>query len=425
MQPTNLLKNRTLVTIGLAEAISHIGDWITMMAIFALLVFKGGGGVAESSGVYLAGLLPALPASALAGWLCDRFDRKKLMVASQLLSALSVVGLIFTDRLELIYLLLALEAVFISVMGPARQSVIPDIVDKEDLPRANALLQQFSGIIKIGAPVLAGAILAVMSPHQAIILDVISFILAGVMLSFIPSLPAVKRAASENQVSENFEKKKNVWGVILSSSGLQLIFVSMFLGIFVIIGFDVLATVYTRDVAQANEQYFGISIGLVGFGTLLSTFWLMLRKQNRNPWSDLMMGIGMLAVIPLALALGSYLNNPALCRAVVLVGCFIGGIGNGLVNVQIITLLQTLAPDGMLGRVSGLFQSTVTAGQLMGIILTPILVPGVVSMGTFFLISTLCLIVLVVYMVVKLNSDKHMFLGLPGARRYESGIEVE
>ncbi len=61
MQNTGkLLKNRTLVTIGVAESISGIGDWITMMAIFAILVFRGTGGVAESSGIFMAGLLPTL-----------------------------------------------------------------------------------------------------------------------------------------------------------------------------------------------------------------------------------------------------------------------------------------------------------------------------------------------------------------------------
>lgn len=411
---TNLFRNRTLITIGLAEAISQIGDWITMMAIFALLVFRGGGGVAESSGVYLAGLIPSLPASVLAGWLCDRYDRKYLMMASLFLSGLSVIGLIFTDRLEIIYLLLALEAVFVSIMGPARQSVIPDIVAKEDLTQANALMQQIYGMIKIGAPVLAGSVLAIMNPHQAIILDVISFGLAILMISFIPRLPVRKVTPDISPAPDQAIKMDGVWQSLKNSPGLQLVFTSIFLGIFVIIGFDVLATVFTRDIARASEQYFGISIGLVGTGTLLATMWLMMRKQNRNPWSDLILGLSLLAVIPLTLAVGAFIDQPEICRVIVLAGCLIGGIGNGLVNVQITTLLQTLTPAMMLGRMSGLFQSTTTAGQLMGIIVTPILVPGLLSIGSFFAISTIALMMLVIYMVVKLNQNKSMAMGFSG-----------
>ncbi len=87
----------------------------------------------------------------------------------------------------LIYGLLALQAVSVSIMTPARQSVLPDIVPAEELTRANALLQQLSGIIKIGAPMIAGAVLAVLNPHQAIILDVISFALAALLLTFLPA----------------------------------------------------------------------------------------------------------------------------------------------------------------------------------------------------------------------------------------------
>jgi MFS family permease len=405
---TSILKNRTILSIGLAEAVSNIGDWITMMAIYAILVFKGGGGVAESSGVYLAGLLPALPASLLAGWLCDRVDRKLLMIASQILSGLSVVGLIFTDRLEIIYLLLALEAVFISIMGPARQAVVPQIVAREDLTRANAFFQQMHGIIKIGAPVLAGAVLAVLNPHQAIILDVVSFSLAAIMLCFIRPLPPVKEEKpSASQPDAKASPAGGLWPVLKSLPSLQMVFISVFLAIAVIIGFDVLASVYIRDVLQGNEQFLGLSIGAIGTGTLLATIWLMARRSQISPWWDLVAGLGMIAVIPLVMVLGGGIQPISYGRLLVLAGCLVGGFGNGMVNVQISTLLQSQTPAGILGRMSGLFQSVVTAGQLIGIVLTPLLVPGLISMQGYFSLSAVGMVLLVVFLVVKLNLNRH------------------
>jgi MFS family permease len=170
-----IARQPALLTIGTAESISGIGDWITLMAVYANLVFRGGGGVAQSSGILLAGLLPMLLASPGAGWLCDRFNRKHLMIASLLASGLVVSGLIFTTRLELVYLLLALQAVSVSLFGPARLAATPSLVAPDDLPSANAFLQQLSSIIKISAPVLAGLVLTVLTPNQAIILDVFSF----------------------------------------------------------------------------------------------------------------------------------------------------------------------------------------------------------------------------------------------------------
>src|SRR5512144_2341120 len=114
----DILRNRSLLIIGLAESVSGIGNWITMLAIFAIVVFRGQGGVVQSSAIFLAGLLPTLLASPAAGWLCDRYDRKWLMIGSELLDGLIVAGLIFAQRLEIIYALLALQAVVMSILTP-------------------------------------------------------------------------------------------------------------------------------------------------------------------------------------------------------------------------------------------------------------------------------------------------------------------
>ncbi len=393
-----LLKNRTLVTIGIAESISGIGDWITMMSIFAILVFRGNGGVAESSGVFMAGLLPTLPASLAAGWLCDRFDRKKLMIASLLVSGLIVSGLIFTENLVLIYGLLALQAVSVSIMTPARQSVLPEIVPEAELTRANALLQQLAGVIKIGAPMLAGAVLVILSPHQAIILDVVTFVFAAILLTFIPALPPHKkeRVSAEGRSEKPAE---NVIMVLKKLPELRLAFLSIFLGILIIIGFDVSFSVFIRDILHADESFMGLTIGLVGVGTLISTIVLLIRKSKNDLWLDIITGISLLAFIPLALCISAYLGKPEIARILVLAGCLVGGIGNGFVNVQITTLLQKRTPPEFLGRMGGVFQSTAVAGQLIGIVITPFLLAGILTMGEFYGISFVCLLLLVLYIL--------------------------
>lgn len=407
-----LLKNKTLVTIGIAESVSGIGDWITMMSIFAILVFRGTGGVAESGGIFMAGLLPTLPASLAAGWLCDRFDRKILMIISQLVSGTVVAGLIFTNNIVLIYGLLALQAISYAIMSPARQASLPDIVAQEDLTRANALLQQLAGIIKIGAPVIAGAILAVLDPHKAIILDVISFIAAAILLSFIPSLPPHgKKTAEPNSV--NTQKSDNILSTIKDIPGLSLIFVSIFLAILIIVGFDVSASVFIRDILHEKESFMGISIGLVGVGTLIASIHLLTRKAKNDLWRDIVTGLSLLSIIPLVISVGYYVGKPEISRILLLAGCLVGGIGNGLVHVQVTTLLQTLTPPEQLGRMGGVFQSTAVAGQLVGIVLTPLLLAKLLSMGQFYAISFVCLGFLVIYIVFSLKQMKRSPQHLP------------
>lgn len=388
------VRNRPLLVLGIAESVSGIGNWITMMAVFALVMFRGAGSVAHSSAIFLAGLLPTLLVSPAAGWLVDRVDRKRLMIASELLSGLCVAGLIFTERLELIYLLLALQAVSMSVMAPARQAAVPDIVERARLTQANAFLQQLAGLVKIAAPILAGALLAWMNPHTAIVLDVISFAVAALVLTRLPALPP---HPANPEITRQATGSPAALTVLRQSPALRLLFTTMFLSIFVIIGFDILAPVVVRDVLQGDEGFFGLLIGLVGLGTVGSTILLLLRRGKGNMWRDILAGLMLLALIPASLWLTGRLDDPDQGRWVVAMAALIGGVGNGLLVVQIGTLLQLLTPAALLGRISGLFQSTAVAGQLAGILVTPLLVPAVLDLESYFGLSFLALMGVVFY----------------------------
>ena len=180
-------------------------------------------------------------------------------------------------------------------------------------------------------------------------------------------------------------------------------FVAVFITIFVIIGFDTLAPIYFRDVLAQTQQFFGLSIGLVGLGTLGVSFILMSRKTNSNPWKDLVFGLIMLGTIPAGLALGTLINAGWMMSLLVAFVCLLGGVGVGLINIQAGTLLQTLSPASMLGRMSGLFQGTAVTGQLFGILVTPLVVPGILSMGPFFAIGAVIILLVAFYTLASLR----------------------
>jgi MFS family permease len=421
---SKLMHNRSLVIIGASETVSNVGNWITMMAVFAMLVFKGNGGVVQSSGVFLAGLIPTLLVSPFAGWLLDRFDRKHLMITSELFSGLIILGLVFTSNLALIYAILALQAVSISIMTPARQAVVPDLVSREDLTRANAFFQQLAGSIKIVAPMLAGLILAVINPHLAVVLDVISFGLSALILSRLPSLlphletderdvsPQAKGPTGipEPEVGASLLANRQARAnpklpqLMKEAPRLRLLFIMTFLVIMVIVSYDVLAPVYVKNILGAGEQLFGTLIGLIGVGTLAASILLMIHKGEQKPWRDVILGGVFLAFVPGSMAAAGFISDPGLALGLTLLGSLVGGFGNGLVVIQAGTLLQLLTPPGLLGRISGVFQSTAVAGQLVGIVLTPVLVPALFSMPFYFMVAAAALLLVILYALLILSS---------------------
>ncbi len=406
----HILRSRSLLILGIAETVSGMGSWITTLAVFSLLVFRGGGTVAQSTGVFVAALLPMLLLSPVAGWLLDRADRRRLMVASELLAGVTVSGLIFTRNLWVIYGLLALQSGFNSLMTPARQAVVPDLVPQEELTQANAFLQQLAGLVKVTAPILGGALLAVLNPHSAIVLDVISYAVSAAVLLRLPALPPpsvhTPRAAHSSTHSSSPRGAGGLLSALAELPRLRLLFIGVFMTTLIIIGFDVLSSIFTRDVLKGDESLFGLLIGLVGLGTVVSSAWLMVARRQRNLWRDVIMGLFLLALLPALAGVGAWLGSAAFARVSMGLGALIAGAGIGLVHVQSGTLLQTLAPAALLGRAAGVFQSTAVAGQMVGLLITPLVVPAVLSAGGYLALSGLALVLVAAYMAITVRRTR-------------------
>lgn len=398
---SRILYNRSLLILGFSESVSGIGNWLTMLAVFTLVVFDGAGSVVASSGIFLAGLLPTLVAGPVAGWLLDRYDRRKMMILAQLLAGLTVAVLVFTDNRVLIYLIVGLEAAFLAVMTPARQAVVPDLVAREDLTKANAFLQQLAAVIKMGAPMLAGLALTVMSAHAVIVLDVITFFISALILNRLPPLPPQQRPCGEAATPP----ARTCLSILKGSPALRLLFVAIFLGILVIIGLDVLSPIFVRDVLHGNQGFYGLLIGLIGLGTLCASIMLTVRKKRPSPWRDLVAGLLLLATVPGAMWLVTLMRGSAYVQALVLFASLVGGVGNGLLVIQTGTLLQLHTPGEALGRIGGLFQSTAVAGQLVGLLAPPLLVPGLLAVGAYFGVIALVLFFLAALITMVLRHN--------------------
>ena len=385
--------NRSLIILGFSETVSGMGNWITAMAVFAIVLFQKEGTLSQSSAIYLASLLPTLLFSQAAGWICDRFNRKWVMITSELLAGTVVIGLIFTENFSWILGILVLQAIFSSLITPARQSTVPLLVTKEELTRANALLQQLASIVKITAPMLAGALLAVFDPHKIILLDILSYLVSAFLLLFLPDL---KPSSEDKEIIQNSIKETRGGSVLKKtfkeSPGLLLIFITAFMTTLSIIGFDVISPVYFRDSLKSNESFMGLAIGIIGLGTFAASLFLMLSKKQRSPWKDIRSSIFLLAFLPGAIYFTTLLGPGWPAYMLISLGALLAGISSGLMGIQSSTLLQKLTPINILGQISGLFQSVLISGQFIGVLLVPLIVPAWFNIAGYSLLITSALL---------------------------------
>ncbi len=173
--------------LWMGNTVSLLGDWFNTIALYTL-VFELTGGEAERgsplalAGVFVFKLLPWALASPLAGVLVDRFNRRWLMIASDGLRALIVLGFLFIDdpaELPLLYVLITLQVVVGAVFIPAKSASLPNITTPLELYTANALsAATWSSMLAIGAA-LGGFFTTWLGVTAVFLIDAATYAVSG------------------------------------------------------------------------------------------------------------------------------------------------------------------------------------------------------------------------------------------------------
>jgi MFS family permease len=186
----HLLKtNRPFRHLWYGQVVSELGDWLNSIAIYTLVLKLSGTGTAMASAM-MAKLLPIFFVSPLAGVLIDRMDRKVIMITSDVLRFVVVLGFLLVEDAGDLWLLYTLAVVEIALAGffePARSAIIPSLTPREDLVTANALSgSTWSVMLAVGAA-LGGALVSWFGIKAAFIIDAFTFLLSAWFIARIQS----------------------------------------------------------------------------------------------------------------------------------------------------------------------------------------------------------------------------------------------
>lgn len=184
---TLLRHNRNYRYLWLGNVVSLFGDWFNLLASAELITNLTSSGVAISS-LFLARFLPLFFVSPLAGVLADRFSRRSIMIWSDLLRAVTVLGFLLvrtTEQIWLLYVLTVLQFMLSAFFTPARSAIIANVVEQKDLVTANALDSfTWSTMLAVGS-FLGGLATAVFGAQTAFILDALTFLLSAWMIGVV------------------------------------------------------------------------------------------------------------------------------------------------------------------------------------------------------------------------------------------------
>jgi len=358
-----LRDNRSFRTLYAANAVSQLGDWFNVVALFTLLLELTGKGEAVAFAL-LTRFVPMFLAGPAAGVVADRLSRRAIMIVSDVLRAGLVLCLLFIRHPEqawIAYAVVTAHSLVSAFFEPAQQAMLPNLVTEADYPLAATLENSlWAATLAVGSA-LGGVALAVVGRDLAFAADAASFLVSAVLIARLPTGHA-KRA--DRQALEMVEEARapgsqieNLLGVRDLREGIAyvrshrrvraLLAVKASFGLTLGGVLVLLAWFGEKVFAQGNGAGIAVLWTARGVGSFAGPFaaFRISGTDERGLRRGISGAFALLAICYVGFALSPAIGFAAVALAV-------ANAGGSILWTSGSTLLQRIVPDAVRGRVA-------------------------------------------------------------------------
>jgi MFS family permease len=356
-----ILRIREYRLLWTGQLISDAGDAVTNFALL-LLVNALTGSTAALAAMAIVLAIPSLTIGLVAGTYVDRVDRRRIMLASDLLRALFVLGFIAVgsaSTLWLLYLLAFVQATIGTFFTPARGALMPRVVPPEGLLAANSLTQATRVVAFVTGAGLAGFIVGTAGQFwPAFVLDSASFVASFLLIVRLPA--AIGRISVEARAAAAGTREALLAGVRTVARSRTLSTTIAVLAVVMLGGgaVNVLYVPVVVRVLDAGPAWLGPLEFAQGASMILATGLIAKLASRFRPSTIVTVGVGGMAV--LVALIGA---TTAIWQLLVLsfaIGWFISPA-----QAAVVTILQQGTPDQELGRVMAVLQAAMSATSVL------------------------------------------------------------
>ncbi|MEO8287460.1 MAG: MFS transporter [Chloroflexota bacterium] len=365
-----LLRQRNFGLLWWGGLISFIGDWVLFVSL-PLYILDLTGSVVAMGLLFVINIIPMLAFSSLGGVFVDRWDRKRILVVTNLLLVPLYLLLLFFDTASMVWVVYVVGFLGNTVrqlLNPAENALLPRLVGEENLATANALNSLNNNLARLIGPAVGGVIFATFGFRLSVVIDVFTFLAAAILISLI-SAPASLTRAEHHPSTEHTEhtsalkKFQAEWleGLKIIKGNRVLISMIALLGINnVVDGFvTVLFAVYVERALGGGAPELGALLTSQALGGLIGGIFIGRITRRFASWQLVGAGFVLLGVLDF-LTFGIPVL-PLNMFFLVIVGIPIVGL-----DVGAMTLFQTITEDRYRGRIFGIYGTTAGVLMLLG-----------------------------------------------------------
>jgi MFS family permease len=343
------LRHRDFRRFFAGQGVSQLGTWLQMVAT-SWLVYELSGSTLLLGAAAFAQQIPFLLLAPLAGVFVDRFDRRRLLIVTNCIAALQACAMFALVALGVVqpWHLIAGNLVLGIVNAwdaPARQSILIQLVGgRQDLASAIALNSITMNLARFLGPMLGGALIAALGERSAFGANAVSYAAMLFALSRIPSTPRPAAPAERSVLKQLAAGARYAFGFLPSRCALLLLAASsLTVGSYVS-----LMPWFAREAFHGDSGTLGLLLSAAGFGAVSGMVYLALRSGIRGLFGVIGWTV---ALAGAALCVFSFSNSLWLA----LPSLYCVGLGLMLTAASSNTVLQSIVPDELRGRVASLY----------------------------------------------------------------------
>ncbi|HQY32091.1 MAG TPA: MFS transporter [Thermomicrobiales bacterium] len=295
-----------------------------------------------------AGGIPFVVVSIPGGALLDRYDRRKVLMTGQFLAAVVAAGLAFfvlSGRAQPWHLLIAafLNGCLQAIISPSQQSLVPRLVDTQDLQNALGLMSAGGNMTRVVGPALSGVLIAALGTGYPFVVQAIA-VLAAFIIIYGTVFPTIAPSTGRLSVGVVMEGAR----IVARRDDLREIFLLTALPSLLIFPYLSFLNVYAEDVMKIGSQGLGLLLACSGVGAVIGGLMIASRRSLAGIGSGLYLWTGVYCLCLMGFSLFPHvISGITLLAAAGLIGSFVFSANNALMQARI--------TDDVRGRVMGTY----------------------------------------------------------------------